>query len=116
MVRRPVEIHQLHIRPSDFFTANPALDVPSTKNQASVLVTMGSQMAATNLWYCVLYSAVRAPEAGHALLPSSGLTTSTHWLQRFGGGRDDFAPYARPISTPFRFQVLVRNTGQGNIL
>lgn len=34
----PVEIHQLHLRPADFFTANPALDVPGTKNEASVLV------------------------------------------------------------------------------
>ncbi|RMZ87039.1 hypothetical protein DV736_g5735, partial [Chaetothyriales sp. CBS 134916] len=34
----PVEIFQLHIKPSDFFTANPAIDVPSTKNSASQLV------------------------------------------------------------------------------
>ncbi|KAH7316696.1 copper amine oxidase [Stachybotrys elegans] len=34
----PVEIHQMHLRPADFFTFNPALDVPSTKNAASVLV------------------------------------------------------------------------------
>ncbi|KAK7962889.1 uncharacterized protein PG986_003714 [Apiospora aurea] len=34
----PVEIHQVHIRPADFFTSNPALDVPSTKNETSVLV------------------------------------------------------------------------------
>ncbi|OAP65649.1 copper amine oxidase 1 [Fonsecaea erecta] len=37
----PVEIHQLHIKPTDFFTENPAIDVPSTKNEASVL-TNGS--------------------------------------------------------------------------
>lgn len=35
---RPVEIHQLHLRPADFFTSNPALDVPSKRNEASVLV------------------------------------------------------------------------------
>lgn len=35
---RPVEIHQLHLRPSDFFTSNPALDVPSKRNETSVLV------------------------------------------------------------------------------
>ncbi|KAK8131901.1 hypothetical protein PG999_000074 [Apiospora kogelbergensis] len=35
----PVEVHQIHIRPADFFTSNPALDVPSTKNDASVLVS-----------------------------------------------------------------------------
>ncbi|KAF7547660.1 hypothetical protein G7046_g8932 [Stylonectria norvegica] len=35
----PVEIHQIHLRPADFFTANPAMDVPSTKNQASVLLS-----------------------------------------------------------------------------
>ncbi|OTB02854.1 hypothetical protein M426DRAFT_322279 [Hypoxylon sp. CI-4A] len=34
----PVEIHQFHLRPADFFTSNPALDVPSTKNESSVLV------------------------------------------------------------------------------
>ncbi|KAM3555920.1 hypothetical protein ARSEF4850_005777 [Beauveria asiatica] len=34
----PVEIHQLHLRPSDFFAANPALDVPTKRNDASVLV------------------------------------------------------------------------------
>lgn len=33
----PVEIHQLHLRPADFFTANPAIDVPASKNTASVL-------------------------------------------------------------------------------
>ncbi|KAI9044830.1 putative copper amine oxidase [Aspergillus affinis] len=34
----PVETFQLMIRPSDFFTANPALDVPSDKNGSSVVV------------------------------------------------------------------------------
>jgi primary-amine oxidase len=34
----PMEKHELHIRPSDFFTANPALDVPSAKNASSVQV------------------------------------------------------------------------------
>ena len=28
----------MHLKPADFFTTNPALDVPSTRNQASVLV------------------------------------------------------------------------------
>ncbi|PLN82053.1 putative copper amine oxidase [Aspergillus taichungensis] len=37
----PVETFQLMIRPSDFFTANPALDVPSDKNGASVVVEGG---------------------------------------------------------------------------
>ncbi|KAF7549763.1 hypothetical protein G7Z17_g6163 [Cylindrodendrum hubeiense] len=35
----PVETHQMHLRPVDFFTANPALDVPSTKNTTSVLLS-----------------------------------------------------------------------------
>ncbi|KAH9884017.1 copper amine oxidase [Xylariomycetidae sp. FL2044] len=35
----PVEIHQFHLRPADFFTSNPALDVPSTRNESSVLVS-----------------------------------------------------------------------------
>jgi primary-amine oxidase len=33
----PVEIHQIHLRPADFFTANPAIDVPGTKNATSIL-------------------------------------------------------------------------------
>ncbi|RVX71422.1 Copper amine oxidase 1 [Exophiala mesophila] len=33
----PVEIHQIHIKPADFFSENPAIDVPSNKNLASVL-------------------------------------------------------------------------------
>lgn len=37
-MNRPVEIHQVHLRPSDFFNANPALDVPGSKNIASVFV------------------------------------------------------------------------------
>ncbi|KAI1500041.1 copper amine oxidase [Biscogniauxia marginata] len=35
----PVEIHQVHFRPADFFTSNPALDVPGNKNESSVLVS-----------------------------------------------------------------------------
>ncbi|KAI1824969.1 copper amine oxidase 1 [Xylaria intraflava] len=35
----PVEIHQFHIRPADFFTINPALDMPAKKNEASTLVS-----------------------------------------------------------------------------
>ncbi|KAI1077456.1 copper amine oxidase [Whalleya microplaca] len=35
----PVEIHQFHIRPADFFTSNPALDIPGNKNESSVLVS-----------------------------------------------------------------------------
>ncbi|KAF5006930.1 hypothetical protein FDECE_6719 [Fusarium decemcellulare] len=35
----PVETHQIRLRPADFFTSNPALDVPSTKNEASVLLS-----------------------------------------------------------------------------
>ena len=34
----PVEIYQIHFKPSDFFERNPAIDVPSTKNNTSVLV------------------------------------------------------------------------------
>jgi len=39
----PVEIHQLQIKPSDFFTMNPAIDVPGNKNLASVLVDGGAK-------------------------------------------------------------------------
>ncbi|KAK1958681.1 copper amine oxidase [Colletotrichum sublineola] len=34
----PVEIHHMNIRPADFFTANPALDMPGSRNKASVIV------------------------------------------------------------------------------
>ncbi|UQC83750.1 copper amine oxidase [Colletotrichum lupini] len=34
----PVEIHHLTIRPADFFTSNPALDMPTNKNKTSVIV------------------------------------------------------------------------------
>ncbi|KAH8170126.1 copper amine oxidase, enzyme domain-containing protein [Sarocladium implicatum] len=34
----PVEIYQVHLKPADFFTSNPALDVPSSRNKSSVLV------------------------------------------------------------------------------
>lgn len=37
--RRPVDIFQINLRPADFFTANPSIDVPSNKNTASQLVT-----------------------------------------------------------------------------
>jgi primary-amine oxidase len=34
----PVEIYQVHFKPSDFFDRNPAIDFPSAKNGASVSV------------------------------------------------------------------------------
>ncbi|KAK8123067.1 Primary-amine oxidase [Apiospora sp. TS-2023a] len=43
----PVEVHQVHIRPADFFTSNPALDIPSTKNETSVLVSGSSSCCDT---------------------------------------------------------------------
>lgn len=38
-ISRPVETYQIHLRPADFFTSNPALDVPSSKNDTSVLAS-----------------------------------------------------------------------------
>lgn len=38
-----MEIHQFHIRPADFFTSNPALDMPGGKNKTSVLVSCCGQ-------------------------------------------------------------------------
>lgn len=38
----PVEIHQIHLRPTDFFEQNPSIDVPSSKNMASQEVPKGS--------------------------------------------------------------------------
>jgi primary-amine oxidase len=37
-----VEIHQINLRPADFFSANPSLDVPSNKNLESKLVVNGN--------------------------------------------------------------------------
>jgi primary-amine oxidase len=37
----PIETHQIHLKPADFFTKNPAIDVPSTKNQTSILYKVG---------------------------------------------------------------------------
>lgn len=37
----PVEIHTVGLRPSDFFEANPAIDVPSSKNLESRLANGG---------------------------------------------------------------------------
>jgi primary-amine oxidase len=34
-MNRPVEIHHVQLRPSDFFSANPSIDVPSNRNLAS---------------------------------------------------------------------------------
>ena len=49
IVTRPVEIHQLHIKPVDFFEGNPAIDVPSNGNKASVLTNGTAKGAATGL-------------------------------------------------------------------
>ena len=37
----PMEKHEIHLRPSDFFERNPALDVPGTRNERSVEVGGG---------------------------------------------------------------------------
>lgn len=36
---RPVEILQVHLTPSDFFTQNPAIDVPGEKDSGSILMS-----------------------------------------------------------------------------
>jgi primary-amine oxidase len=43
-----VEIHQFHIRPADFFSSNPALDMPTRKNQSSVLVSCCGEKVSTD--------------------------------------------------------------------
>lgn len=37
----PIETHQIQLKPADFFTKNPAIDVPSAKNQTSILYKKG---------------------------------------------------------------------------
>lgn len=45
----PVEIHELKLRPGDFFTENPGIDLPTKKNEASVLTNgNGESCCATN--------------------------------------------------------------------
>ena len=34
----PMEKHEIHLRPADFFERNPSLDVPGNRNVASVEV------------------------------------------------------------------------------
>jgi primary-amine oxidase len=41
-LNRPVEIHQVQLKPADFFAANPSIDVPSNKNLTSQLVKNGN--------------------------------------------------------------------------
>lgn len=45
LLHRPVEIHTIQLKPADFFTRNPAVDVPSMKNTASQYY---EQVAATS--------------------------------------------------------------------
>lgn len=47
----PAEVHQINLRPADFFAQNPAIDVPSSVNSASVLAngsTAANGVAGTN--------------------------------------------------------------------
>ncbi|KAI1812162.1 copper amine oxidase 1 [Poronia punctata] len=44
----PVEIHQFHIRPADFFTRNPAIDMPTGKNESSVLLSGNDSSCCNN--------------------------------------------------------------------
>lgn len=65
----PMEKHELHLRPSDFFTWNPALDVPSRRNMSSELARGGGSQEGS----CCSGSVQSAP--------------TTHWQ-----GTDDVAP------------------------
>ncbi|QSS60335.1 copper amine oxidase [Histoplasma capsulatum] len=53
----PIEKMEVHMRPSDFFDRNPALDVPGTKNPTSVLVDEKDDC------YCAGGKVQRAPES-----------------------------------------------------
>lgn len=44
---RPVETLQVHITPSDFFTGNPAIDVPSNADIGSKLANGECQSSTT---------------------------------------------------------------------
>lgn len=65
----PMEKHEVHLRPADFFTRNPALDVPSRRNMSSELAHGGEGQEGS----CCSGSVQAAP--------------TTHWQ-----GTDDIAP------------------------
>lgn len=44
----PVEIHDLKIRPADFFEENPGINLPTNKNEASVLADGKASCCSTN--------------------------------------------------------------------
>ncbi|KXT07519.1 hypothetical protein AC579_196 [Pseudocercospora musae] len=44
----PVEIHQINLRPADFFEANPSIDVPSTRNLESKLAVQNGEQVNGN--------------------------------------------------------------------
>ncbi|KAG9245340.1 primary-amine oxidase [Calycina marina] len=44
----PVEIYQIHLKPADFFTGNPAIDVQQTKNNTSILAPGSKDECCTN--------------------------------------------------------------------
>lgn len=44
----PMEKHELHLRPADFFTRNPAIDVPGNRNLSSVLVGENAEIESSS--------------------------------------------------------------------
>ncbi|KAF8245817.1 hypothetical protein K440DRAFT_633127 [Wilcoxina mikolae CBS 423.85] len=56
----PVETHQIHLKPADFFSCNPAIDVPSSKNVTSKLYT-GSSGGRANGYISAGFSPTKTP-------------------------------------------------------
>lgn len=71
---RPSETHQIHLRPADFFTSNPGLDVPSDRNEASVRVA------------CCGTGADRAPEAARGASSDAGTKGAAGGKEGGNGG------------------------------
>lgn len=61
---------QMHIKPVDFFTSNPAIDMPSTRNPTSVLVPHSDK-------HVVTAPAIEAKESTSATVPPGCCGTST---------------------------------------
>ncbi|KJZ75220.1 hypothetical protein HIM_05414 [Hirsutella minnesotensis 3608] len=102
----PYEAQQIHLRPADFFERNPALDVPSKRNEASVLVPCcGAPASAENSVDTKNGGSVQADPQSH--------------LQGSGEGADPKAGGARTPEAGERrlsrvLTGLFRSKGKGN--
>ncbi|QPG96776.1 hypothetical protein C2857_005235 [Epichloe festucae Fl1] len=74
----PMEMYQIHLRPADFFEANPSLDVPSKKNETSVLVRCCGSNGSGNDDSC---SSAQKDAAVHGQGTNNGVAAQTAGAQ-----------------------------------